>query len=202
MRKLCDVCGQELGLQRFKYKEGFICKGCYQKASKNYSETISQKSKAEIMTLCKKQDLDDENWGNFERTRKIGSYILFDDKHNSFCITHNRLTEKDGRKAEILQYDDLKKVELYCEPGISREMLADMVKCRKETVIKVLEIRVWTYSERDMKRIVLLSTPVRVMSFAFRRVFAFAERILDELEKIITENETRVEKETEGNAAV
>lgn len=192
MRKTCDVCERELGFRKFKYKEGMICKHCYEKASRNYTETIAQKTKSEILALCKVKEVAKENWSAFERTRKIGNYILFDDKHGSFCITHNRMNEKDMPKAEIIHFEDLKKVELYCEPDASRETLSEWLKTGRDTVVKSLEIRVWSSREVGMKRIILLSTPVRAKSFAFRKVFGFAERILDALNQILEEKEAKI----------
>lgn len=197
MKKVCDVCGQELGFRKFKYQEGCICKDCYQKASRNYTDTITGKTRKEVMDLCQKQDSGEEDWGNFIRTGKIGNYILFDDKHHSFCITHNRMNEKERQKAEIIPYADLKRAALYCEPKFSREELRDLKDSRKDTVIKALEIRVWTDSQPGMKKIVMLSSPVRAKSFAFRRIFDFAEKILDKLDTINEKDEKENEREAE-----
>lgn len=45
MGRTCDVCGKELSvLNKFRYEEGFICKECYAKASRQFTETIRVKS--------------------------------------------------------------------------------------------------------------------------------------------------------------
>lgn len=39
--KKCDVCGATLRMMgKFKYADGYICKECYKKASRQFTETI------------------------------------------------------------------------------------------------------------------------------------------------------------------
>ena len=43
--KTCDICHEPIGMfNKFRYTDGYICKKCYKKASRNYTETIAAKT--------------------------------------------------------------------------------------------------------------------------------------------------------------
>ena len=51
--KTCDICHEPIGMfNKFRYADGYICKACYKKASRNYTETITTKKLDELKALC------------------------------------------------------------------------------------------------------------------------------------------------------
>lgn len=114
----CDVCGAKLGIfGRFRYAGGYICKSCYQKASRHFSETVSQKSFQEVKELCE-IDSGTAQIQDFEITGRIGNYVLLDEKNRKICILNNRMT---GKKSEDRKFMRQKKL-FHVKYALSRNL--------------------------------------------------------------------------------
>lgn len=198
MKKICDICGEKLGFYKFRYDEGVICKACYKKASKNFVETIRHKTYHEIKSLCEEENTQLEQL-IFEKTGKVGNYILLDDKNKQLCIPHNRANESERKQVEFVLYEDINKIQLSCVPDITEEELSNWEKNKEKKVITSLEIFIYTKTRNDIRKIIMLSSPVRVNSFAFRRIFAFTKKILKILNEIQEKNEKSEENKIEEN---
>lgn len=183
--KICDVCGNKLGLMnKFKYADGHICKNCYKKASRQFTETITQKSLIEIKELCN-QERDEESFENFEVTGKIGNYILIDEKNRRLCIPNNRMTNQKVSDPEFYDIKNIEKSEIQFQPNLPLDELEQNVLLKKgESVIHFLRICI-TMKDGKQKMIQLLSNPVRIKSYAFRQSFRFARRIDEEITRLV-----------------
>ena len=185
MERTCDVCGSELGLFRsFRYADGAICRFCYEKASRHYTETIRTKSLAEVKRLCEtKQDV--EAYYNFHVTGKIGNYMLIDEKNRKLCLLGNRMT---GSPVEEPRFLDLEKVtgcRIIWEPQIPPEEMEQLVKeQRSEQTVSRMEVE-FMLDDNAAERIRLITKPVRIRSYAFRQSYRFANRIKDETDRMI-----------------
>ena len=62
-----------------------------------------------------------------------------------------------------------------------------------------MKIFIYTKTRNDIRKIIMLSSPVRVNSFAFRRIFAFTKKILKILNEIQEKNEKSEENKIEEN---
>lgn len=169
--KTCDVCSSKLGLQKFAYADGYICKNCYKIASRNYTETVCQKKLAEIKVLFENSMSDNEQGSFFEATRKIGNYLLVDDKNEKICIINNRL-QNPNKKPEIYTIDSIKKIKLQCNPPYNISELQNAITQKEKFVILQLAINIYTGT--NCREIIFLNSPVRTNSFAFKRIFLFA----------------------------
>lgn len=185
MIKTCDVCGASLGFFKFRYAEGFICKKCYQIASRNHTETICQKSFAEISEICshvKSEPLKDEV---FEVTNKIGDFILIDKKNHKFCLPNNRRVTKKHMAPEIFSYESVDSYALLCSPPLSISELDSLEGDKScEKVIHSMKVVIGLQNGTHKKEIDMISTPVRIKSYAFKQSYSFAKRIIKELKNI------------------
>jgi len=181
--KTCDVCGNQLGvMNKFKYEGGYICKECYKKASRQFTETITQKSLSEIKELCARQR-DDESFENFAVTGKIGNYLLVDEKHRRICIPNNRMVSQKVSEPEFYDMDDIKGSCIQFYPEMSLEELEKKVLLRKdESAVDYLRICI-SMKDGTEKMLPLLSKPVRIKSYAFRQSFRFAKKLNDEINR-------------------
>lgn len=199
MGRTCDVCGKELSvLNKFRYEEGFICKECYAKASRQFTETIRSKTLAEIKALCSVQR-DEESFENFRVTGKIGNYLLVDARNYRVCIPSNRMTNRTVTEPVFYDIADIEECRLICEPDMPREELEQMVKEQKseKTVSRLCVVFCLKNGKRE--RITIVKNPLRVKSFAFRRSFHFAGRICDEMHRLMKEqNDQEGKKEYEA----
>lgn len=184
--KTCDVCGNNLGIMnRFKYDGGYICKHCYKKASRQFTETITQKSLDEIKALCS-QTRDVESFEKFYLTGRIGNYLLIDEKNKRICIPNNRMTNQKVSEPEFYDVAEITECSIAYDPYMPFEELEKKVLQQKEeSVIHFLKVCVKMKDGR-CKEINLLSKPVRIKSYAFRQSFRFAKRIQEEIHRLLT----------------
>lgn len=185
MVKTCDVCGQELGLfKKFRYADGYICKACYAKASRQFTETIRNKSLLEIKALCYAKR-DEESFENFKVTGKIGNYLLVDEKNYRLCLMNNRMTNRKVTDPEFYDVADIESCSIKYQPVMAFEELEQKVKeQRSEETISFLKVEL-ILNNGKKKEISLLEKPVRIKSFAFRQSFYFAKRINDEVQRLM-----------------
>lgn len=181
MAKACDVCGTTLGfLGKFRYQKGYICKKCYGKASRQFTETIRNKSLTEIKVLCA-VERDEESLRNFKVTGKIGNYLLVDDKQGKICLMNNRMTKQKVTEPEIYDVSHIQSCEIKYQPAMPMETLKQKVQEQKtEETIDFLQVEL-QFFDGTKKKIQLLNKKLRIKSFAFRQSFHFAERISNEI---------------------
>lgn len=182
----CDVCGSKLGvMSKFRYSGGYICKGCYKKASRQFTETITQKNLSEIRQLCKDSgNIEQEQ--NFEITGRIGNYLLVDEKNQKICILNNRITGKQVSEPEFYSVKDIKTCEISCIPEISKEELDKKVQQKEDGVVNSLKVCIRFCNELKPVEIILISSGARIKSYAFRQSYNFAKRIEEEVNKMRT----------------
>lgn len=185
--RTCDICQSPLGmLRKFKYKDGYICKECYKKASRNYTETITQKTLSEIENLChNEREINEE----FEITGKIGNYLLIDEKNNKICILNNRMTTKKVSAPDFYKIENIAGCEIICHPALTVEELEGKVEGKEDEIIDFLKVSIFLKDKKNPVEIPMLSNPVRTKSYAFSQVFYFAKRITAEIKRLQRENE-------------
>ncbi len=185
--KTCDICQSPLGmLKKFKYADGYICKECYKKASRNFTETITQKSLSEIEELCHNEREVNED---FEITGKIGNYLLIDEKNNKICILNNRMVTKKISAPDFYQVKDIIGCEIICHPALTVEELEGKVEGKEDEIIDCLKVNISLKDKKEPVEIAMLSNPIRTKSYAFSQVFYFAKRIVAEIGRLQRENE-------------
>lgn len=180
----CDVCKKPLGLLgKFRYAEGYICKECYKKASRQFTETIIRKNLAEIKSLCG-QERDEVNFENFVITGRIGNYLLIDERNQKICILNNRMVNKTAAEPEFYDFAEITGSKIVYAPYMELEELEKRTESRKDDgVIRHLQIHITMKGGKE-KTIRLLSNPVRIKSYAFRQSFAFAKRLNEEIKRL------------------
>ena len=186
MGKTCDVCGKELGFfKKFRYAEGYICKECYAKASRHFTETITSKSLSEIKVLCSVQR-DEASFENFKVTGKIGNYLLVDENHGRLCIPCNRLTNQKVTEPIFIDVAQIKECYIGYHPHMELSALEQLVKeQRSEDTIHQLKVGIVLEDGRE-ESITLVQKPLRIKSFAFRQSFQFSKRIYQEIDRLMT----------------
>lgn len=184
--KTCDVCQSPLGmLKKFKYANGYICKECYKKASRNFTETITQKNLSEIKKLCNNErEIDEE----FEITGKIGNYLLVDGKNNKICVLNNRMTAKKVSAPNFYDIKNIVECKIICHPTLTVEELEGKVAGKEDEIIDSLKVSISMKNKKKPVEIVMISNSVRTKSYAFRQVFYFAKRITEEIRRLQQKN--------------
>ena len=198
MGKTCDVCGKEIGLfGRFRYADGYICKTCYAKASRQFTETIRSKSLAEIKVLCAVKR-DEASFENFKVTGKIGNYLLVDEKHGRICIPCNRMISQQVSEPRFYDIATIKACRIAYQPYMELTELEQLVKeQRSEQTIHYLKVIITLEDGRE-DAITLVNKPLRIKSYAFRQSFQFAERIQQEMDRLLNNRQKDNAEQDEG----
>jgi len=178
--KACGVCNHSLGVVRFKYKDGFVCQNCYRAASRTYTETIRHLDLNELKARCNRNG-EQSDFDDFEITDRIGNYILIDGKRKKVCVVNNRLQVKGYRKPEIISLTDIRYCRISCGSSFTWEELQNDEK-QKDGHVTSLSLEFILNSSTDSQHIQILSSPIRIKSFAFRKSLDFMKLIVDYLQ--------------------
>lgn len=178
--KTCDVCKSKLGVLKFRHRDGFLCSKCYEVTSRGCTEIIRQLSLPEIKERwdLREPSLDFEE---FEITGRIGNYILMDDKRGKICIINNRFHGKEYKRPEVISLKDIRYCKVsFCSSLSWEEMQKAAAGSRGYASSLGLDLHL--NSGTAVYHIRILSSPVRVKSFAFRKSLGFLQRIIGYLE--------------------
>lgn len=178
--KACGACNRSLGLLRFRYRDGFVCKDCYKAASRTYTETIRQLDSAELRARCNRKN-GQSDFDDFEITDRIGNFILIDGNRKKICIVNNRLQVKGYKKPEIISLADIRYCRVSCGSSFTWEELQKAEKMKGGHVTS-LNLELFLNSSTDSQHIQVLSSPIRVKSFAFCKSLDFMKLIVEYLE--------------------
>ena len=181
----CDICGGKLGFRKFHCHDGVVCKKCYAVVSNGFTETITKKTLAELKKTYEANAVPiDLGEDGFVVTRKIQSLLLIDEQNKKFCISGNPTVSKEYSRPEIYHYEDLMGYMLICEPELTPEELVHLKEDKKTVkVIKKLKVRM-KIKGVGIKDLVVLASPVRSSTYAFRKSYQVAMDILKELNAI------------------
>ena len=188
--KTCDICHKPIGIfNKFRCVDGYICKGCYKKASRNYTETIAAKTLDELKMLFEQPESSEED---FCVTGRIGNYLLADQKNKKICVLNNRMTTGQVSDPEFYAAEEITECFLDYQPRMTLEELEEKVRRREEGTVDFLKVCI-KLKHHKRKEISLISNPVRIKSYAFRQSFTFAKRIEEEINSLMEEQETKGE---------
>lgn len=185
MAKECDICGGRIGLKGFHCQDGVVCKKCYAVVSNGFTETITKKTLAELKEAYRINTVPiDMGEGGFQTTRRVKTFLLIDERNRKFCIPGNPSVTKKYSRPEIYNYKELEGYKLTCEPELSPEELTYLKENKKAIkVIKKVRVRM-RLRGKGIRDIMIISTPVRSSSFAFRQSYGIAMDIIKELDDI------------------
>jgi hypothetical protein len=178
MKKTCDQCGKSLGLIKFRYFTGYICKDCYKAASRNFTETVREKSLEDISSIvvnASRISLDED----FKVSAKIGNFILIDKKRGKFHIIDRKA---DSGKSRTYRFSDVIHHEVITVPKLSSEELNHPTD-NTNKIIRSMSVKLTFNSAGIKDEIIIVSTPMRINSRAFRMSYGFVERISSEFQK-------------------
>lgn len=176
--KTCDRCGKNLGLIKFRYSTGHICKDCYKAASRNFTETVREKSLEDISSIIENTSMGslDED---FQVSAKIGNFLLIDKKREKFHIIDRKA---DSGKSRIYRFSDVKHHEIITVPRLSSEELIHPTD-NTNKIIRSMSVKLTFNSAETPYEIIVVSTPMRLNSRAYKMSLDFVIRISAEFDK-------------------
>ena len=181
--KTCDICGGKRGFfHSFRCQDGVICKNCYRIVSGNYATTITGKTIQELKKIYiqNAQPLDLGADG-FETTRKIGSLLLIDEGRRKFCVLNHPKKNGSAARPQIYSRSDVTAVRLQLRPAFSQDELEKLMDDKsKEQTADSLSVQI-SLKDGQVCRIPLLTSPVRLSTYAFRQSYQLARQMVEAL---------------------
>lgn len=185
MAKSCDICGGKIGWKAFHCQDGRLCKKCYCVVSNHFTAIITHHTLQELRALYEKNTASIElGEDGFQTTRKIGTVLLLDEGRKKFCIPSNRSITKTYARPEVFSYDELCGYKLMTDPALPPEKLAGIAADRNSmAVVRKLWIRLRLAND-NTKDLVIVPSPVRCSSYAFRKSYQIAMDVFREFDDI------------------
>lgn len=111
LKATCAICNKEVGLNRYQIaNKEWICPSCYKKCGFNAMTPIKKMTVADINAAISVREAKTEELNSFNATKKIGSYIEFDDDQKKWLIPDGFFGGKKNPK--IYKYSDIVDFEL------------------------------------------------------------------------------------------
>lgn len=185
MGKTCDICGNQTGFRSFRCTDGVICKHCYKVVSGNFTVTIVRQTLSELRRRYAENAAPlDLGADGFLTTKKIGTFLLLDEQRRKLCLPGSRGADGQRTRPSVYSYGQLQGYMLVCEPGLPLEQLATLSEQKKEsTTIHYLAVRL-RIAQVGTRDLVIIPSPVRSTSFAFRRGYRAANDMMRALEEV------------------
>lgn len=109
LKAICAICNEEVGLNRYQIaNKEWVCPKCFKKCGFNALTPIKKMTVKDIKAAMDVKANEDENLRLFNPTKKIGSYIEFDDNRKEWLVSLGLL----GKKKKIYKYSDIVDFEL------------------------------------------------------------------------------------------
>jgi len=115
LKEVCGVCEQETGLNRFRIADKkWVCNSCFKKANLKKiganEKAITKMTVDDIKNAILVQKENAVELENFNPTKKIGSFIEFDDINQKWLILSSFLGKRN--KSTVYNYSDIVDFEL------------------------------------------------------------------------------------------
>ena len=110
LKATCINCEKEVGLNRFKTAEGWVCPNCFKLCGYNMATPIKTKTLTDIRAAIVKEEIQKERLANFKSTKKVGSSIEFDEVNRQWLIPDGLFGGK--KNPRVYSYDDIIEYEL------------------------------------------------------------------------------------------
>lgn len=203
-KEACCICGDKEGKK--KIVDGFICKDCLHLCSIPFQIKINKNTKRELIVAEIENNKNNKKLlGTFEATKKIGSYIEFDEQKRLWLIPDGFASKKVNPK--IYKFDDIMEYELLengysiTKGGVGRAIAGGVLlggvgaivggvtgKKKTKSIINNLKIKI-TVNEISNPSVYinLIMSPTKDNSFTYKMAYSSAQEILSTL-SIITKN--------------
>lgn len=177
MMKSCLLCDTKVKFIKFKCKDGYLCKACYEKVSLNFQQTVKTRSKAELLTILEKEKSNTFP-NDFEISRKINHFVLFDDLRKQICLPNHRKHVKVKSQPEFFAYKDIKAC------SVEEKSYLQTKKGEQKQLGTIKVIIQLQQSKHPIREIWLIPKPIKVDSSSYLTMKSLAKKIANQLESL------------------
>lgn len=207
----CIICNREIGLDRRKTADGWICWWCLMTCGYTPITPTRRKTLVEIRTNLAAKEATRYALREFHATKKIGNYIMFDEPHSQWLIPHSVLGKWFCHRVynfdDIIRYELLEDSDSITKGGLGQAIAGGLLfgdigatvgGTTGARITRSVTNRLWLkITVGDLKEpaiaINLIDTPTRKDSREYREADSVAHEILSALAVITNraENQSR-----------
>lgn len=224
LKVTCSVCDGEANLnrQRIANKE-WICSNCYKKSGVKLGDfknkPINQWTASDFESKIQSNEDNQEELENFNTTKKIGTYVEFDDNQKKWLVLSEILGSR--KKSTVYNYSDIIDFELLedgesvASGGLGRTLVGGALfggagaivggvtgKRKQKGVCNSLEIKV---TVNDMNNpavfIKFITSSTKRNGFLFKSIYKDAQECLSVFQLICDQQKESNANSTSGSAA-
>jgi hypothetical protein len=108
---MCSVCEEETGLNRYRIaNKQWLCPSCFKKANFKINSPIRNLSVEDVKNAIEKKSENDGELELFTSTKKIGTFVEFDDDQKKWLVLSPVLGRRS--KSTVYSYNDILDFEL------------------------------------------------------------------------------------------
>jgi len=210
LKATCINCQKEVGLNRFKTAEGWICPNCFKLCGYSLTTPITRKTLSDIQADLEKNSLKKEKLSAFKATKKVGTFIEFDDINRQWLIPDGFFGGKKNPKIysfdDIIEYELLEDDETITKGGLGRAVAGGILfggvgaivggvtgGRKTKTVINSLKIKI---TINDLANptvyVTLINQKTKSDSIIYKTNYNAAQEILSTLSLIHKNNENQI----------
>lgn len=209
LKAICSICKKEVGLNRYKTADGWICPYCSKLCGYNLSTPTRTKTKTDILADIQAMNTQKEELLKFNTTKKIGNYIEFDEENRQWLVPDGFFGNK--KNPHIYSFDDIAEYELLengdsiTKGGLGRAItggillggvgaiVGGMTGVKKsKSVINSLKIKITVNDFQNPAVFInFITSQTKADSFIYKTNYKMAQQILSTLALIQKDNEER-----------
>lgn len=205
----CSICNKDVGLNRFQIaNKEWICPACFKKCGFNAMTPIRKMTVEDIKVAMKAQKANAEELSVFNATKKIGTFIEFDDNQKKWLIPDGFLGKKKNPKIynyrDIVDFELLEDGETITKGGLGRAVAGGMLlggvgavvggvtgKKKSKAICNSLKIKITLNNINDpVVYINFLTATTKKESLTYKTLYNSAQECLSVLQLICSSQET------------
>lgn len=205
-KETCCICSSQEGKKRI--ASGFVCKNCLHLCSIPFQVKVNKETTKEAILIEIENNKNNKNlFASFVATKKIGTYIEFDEQKKLWLIPDgprgNKINPKIYNFDDIIEYELLEDGDSITKGGLGRAIVGGallggvgavvggVTGTRKtKAVINSLKIKITiNQTSNPCVYVNLINSPTKSDSFIYKTVYSSAQEILSTLS--IIENQSK-----------
>ena len=213
---ICSICEEESGLNRYRIADKkWICPGCFKKANfkkiGQMDKPVRKMTVEDVHAAIKTKEDNDNELESFDSTKKIGSFVEFDNNQKKWLVLSSVLGKRN--KSTVYNYTDIVDFELLedgdsvVKGGLGRALVGGALfggtgaivggvtgKRKNKGICNSLKIKVTINDiNNPVVYITFLNTATKKDGFVYKNIYKEAHECLSTLQLICDKQESAVE---------
>lgn len=209
LKAICINCEKEIGLNRFKTADGWICPACFKLCGYNLLTPTKTKTITNIRADIAEKETQKGELLRFDTTKKIGGFIEFDETKRQWLIPDGIFGGKKNPCIysfdDIVEYELLEDGDTITKGGLGRAVAGGILfggvgaivggvtgGKKSKSIVNSLKIKMTVNDfQKPAVYIDLIKTKTKADSFTYKTNYGLAQQILSALALIQKQNDNQ-----------